>query len=144
MATSGPRRSRHRTTAQPAGEVETFLTSVAPDQRRLLMAARALIKNLVPSAVERVRVGWGLLGFSAPRYFAFVVASNGAVRLGFEHGILLDDQWGLLQGTGTQVRWIETGRVEDLEAGGVGALICQAAELARRPPPSRSRGGRPT
>src|SRR5687767_6850897 len=110
--------------------IEAFVTSHPPALRPLMVAARARIKALVPTATEAVRVGWGLLGFSAPRYFAFVVAAQGEVRIGFEHGILLDDEWGLLEGTGTQVRSIRLRRIEDLEREGIAPLITQAADLA--------------
>src|SRR5687767_13694241 len=107
-----------RDTMNTRDEIETFLGSQPPALRRLMKAARATIKILVPSAAEGVRVGWWLLGFSAPRYFAFVAPAEDEVRIGFEHGVLLDDQWGLLEGTGSQVRWIRVRRIEDLEREG--------------------------
>jgi hypothetical protein len=115
--------------------VDAFLAAHPPATRRLMEKARAKIKALVPSANEGVRTGWGLLGFSAPRYFAFLAWSKGEVRLGFDQGVLLDDDWRLLEGSGTQVRSILLRSPDDLEHQGVTALIAQAADLAgtRRP-----------
>src|SRR5262249_17867588 len=63
------------------------------------------------------------------------------VRIGFEHGILLDDDGaGLLEGTGTQMRWIVVSRPADLRRPGIPALVAQAAELA--PPPRTKRASR--
>lgn len=98
---------------------------------RTFAAARAKLMAVAPGAREAVRPGWGLLGFSAPRYFAFLAPQkDGTVRLGFEHGVVLDDQWGLLEGRGTQVRWITLRRPSEVARPGVVGLILQAVELA--------------
>lgn len=136
-----------------AADVAAFLRQLPRAQRDLLLAARARIQQLVPSATEAVRAGWGLLGFSAPRYFAFLAppparapsrgrkpppspelspSAEELVRLGFEQGVLLEDPWGLLVGAGTQVRFIPLAQASDLARPGVDALVLQAAELARR------------
>ncbi len=111
-------------------EVSAFVAAVPTTLRPVFVAARARIKMLVPHAVERVRPGWGLLGFSAPKYFAFLAPSTQGIRLGFEHGVLLDDSWGLLRDTGSQVRSVYLNSLEAVEHAGVAALILQAEELS--------------
>lgn len=112
--------------------IDAFVASVPATLRPVFVAARAQIKGLVPAVVERVRPGWGLLGFSAPRYFAFLAPGAQGVRLGFEHGVGLDDNWNLLRDEGSQVRSIYLRSVQDVEHVGVQALILQAEELSKR------------
>jgi TfoX/Sxy family transcriptional regulator of competence genes len=112
-------------------EFQKLLADHVPAVRALAKAARATIKKVVPAATEKLRQGWKLLGFSAPRYFACVAPAADHVRLGFEHGVLLDDAWGILDASsGTQMRWLTIRKPADLKRIGVAALIAQAAELA--------------
>lgn len=118
--------------AKDAPEVSAFVAAVPASLRPVFVAARARIKMLVPHAVERVRPGWGLLGFSATKYFAFLAPCPQSIRLGFEHGVLLDDSWGLLRDAGSQVRSVYLGSLEDVAHVGVAALILQAEDLSNR------------
>jgi hypothetical protein len=109
--------------------------------RALVEGARRLILRLVPEARERLRAGWGLLGYDAPRYFAYVAAAPDHARIGFERGVLLADPAGLLRGTGTQVRHVEIRAARDLRSRALAALVREAAGL-RQVPPGRSAPGR--
>ncbi|MDZ4694508.1 MAG: TfoX/Sxy family protein [Deltaproteobacteria bacterium] len=113
-------------------DLRELLKDHRPKVQQLTSAARMLLKKVVPAAVESVRPGWKLLGFSAPRYFAFVMPMNDHVRVGFEHGVLLDDQWDLLEPGGKQVKWLTVRKAADLKRPGVAALMAEAAELALR------------
>jgi hypothetical protein len=74
--------------------VEVFLDSFPAPIRRGASALRAIVRRVAPDAVERVRTGWGVIGYN--------------VHLLFEHGVLMDDPLGILEGAGTtkQVRWL--------------------------------------
>lgn len=48
------------------------------------------------------------------------------VRLGFEYGVLLEDQ-ALLEGSGSQVRYVALRSLEAIDAGRLSALIAEAA-----------------
>lgn len=92
---------------------EALLAPYPAGHRAIANALRRLVKRAVPGAIERVRPGWGLIGYDVPvgrrtRYFAFVWAEPEHVHLGFEHGVLMNDPDGLLQGRGVtkQVRWL--------------------------------------
>ncbi len=115
-------------------ELRTLLSSHMSGVQRLTAAARALFRKVVPSATEAVRHGWKLLGFSAPRYFACVAPMKDHVRIGFEYGVLLDDQWGLLESGGRQMKWLTVRSPAELKRTGIAALIAQAAEIAQTPP----------
>lgn len=101
---------------------EALLADHTPERRELANALRDLVRRVVPDAIERVRPGWGLIGYDVPvgrgktRYFAFVWAEPEHVHLGFEHGVLMDDPAGLLQGRGEtkQVRWLTFQQLADI------------------------------
>ena len=100
---------------------EALLGPYPPGHQAVANALRRLVKRAVPKAIERVRPGWGLIGYDVPvgrrtRYFAFVWPEPEHVHLGFEHGVLMDDPDGLLQGAGVtkQVRWLTLTAVGDI------------------------------
>lgn len=84
--------------------LDELLARCSPPARVVLQATRKGIIQAVPSAVERFRSGWGLVGYNAPSYFAFIFADADVVRLGFEWGVALADPLQLLEGDGRQVR----------------------------------------
>lgn len=93
--------------------VEALLADHSPEHRALANALRELVRDTIPEAIERVRPGWGLIGYDVPvgrrtRYFAFIWLEPEHVHLGFEHGVLMEDPKGLLEGRGItkQVRWL--------------------------------------
>ena len=52
------------------------------------------------------------------------------MALGFEYGVLLANDSGLLEGSGTQVRYVTIRRVEDIREQDLAALIAEAAMVA--------------
>ena len=125
------------TSSPRAATIEALLAPCPPRVRRLAEAARQRILAVVPDAVEKLRAGWGLIGYSAPGYFAFVLPMSDHVRIGFEWGVMLPDRAGLLQGTGAQVRYVVITRQQDLRAPALALLIREAAAL--RPPARATR-----
>lgn len=107
--------------------VQELLDRCTPAVRRLVSASRRRILAAVPGATERLRAGWGILGYDAPRYFAFVAPMKDHVRIGFERGVLLPDPAGLLEGNGTQVRHVVVRRVGELRNPALAALLREAA-----------------
>jgi hypothetical protein len=56
---------------------EALLAPYPPGHKDVANALRRLVKRAVPDAIERVRPGWGLIGYDVPvgrrtRYFAFI------------------------------------------------------------------------
>lgn len=109
------------------GSIDELLAPFGPKVVTLANAARRRITMLVPHAVERLRPGWGLIGYSAPKYFAFIVPLKGGVRIGFEWGVRLDDPAGLLEGAGSQVRFVTITRASQLRRRELATLINSAA-----------------
>ena len=102
---------------------EALLADHPPEHQAIANALRRLVRDAVPDAIERVRPGWGLIGYDVPfgrrtRYFAFVWVEPEHVHLGFEHGVLMDDPQGLLRGAGItkQVRWLTFKHIDEIPA----------------------------
>ena len=123
---------------KPNVSVREFLDGFEPRLRQLAEAARARILSAVPRATERVRPGWRLIGYNAPAYFAFIAFARDHVRIGFEWGVMLTNHAGLLEGTGSQVRYVAIRSVADLNRAPVSALLRSAAAIV--PPPRPQRG----
>ena len=63
---------------------EILLDDYPPDIQAVANALRAVVMTAVPDAIERVRIGWRLIGYDVPagrrtRYFAFVVPDSAAL-----------------------------------------------------------------
>ncbi len=120
--------------------VEDFVAQLSPRVGGLIRAARAKIVKVVPGAVERLRPGWGLIGYNAPAYFAFIVPAEDHVKIGFERGVELWDPEALLEGTGKQVRYVVIGSRRALQSAALTALLRQAAALGSRESARRRSG----
>jgi hypothetical protein len=109
--------------------IEDLLESYTPEVCELAEALRTRIFSLVPQVREKVYMGWKGLGYHHPQqgYFCAIFPQTDHVRLAFEHGVDLHDPDGLLEGTGTQVRYIPIFSVDDIESDAVAVLILQAS-----------------
>jgi hypothetical protein len=90
-------------TATPPDEIAAFLDSYSPATRRTMEWLRAAIRRAVPSAVERLRPGWRLLGYDLPitrhgTYFAWIWPEVEHVHVGWQVGTLMADPDGHLRG----------------------------------------------
>jgi hypothetical protein len=97
---------------------ELFLDAFPGPIQAIAHHLRHLVLDAVPDAAERVRAGWHLIGYDAPRheaegrgrsaYFAYIAPDRHHIHLGFEHGYLMRDPDRWLEGEGItrQVRWL--------------------------------------
>ena len=88
---------------------ELFLDGYPPGIREAADRLRAVVRDAVPDAIERVRTGWHLIGYDVPirkrsRYFAFVAPELEHVHLGFEYGVWMADPEQLLRGAHLNLR----------------------------------------
>ncbi len=81
----------------------------------------------VSSAAEKLRPGWGLIGYNAPTYFAFILPGPHDVQIGFERGISLADPAHLLEGDSRQVRYVPLRSASDLRKAALAELLRAAA-----------------
>ena len=115
---------------------EAFLAPYPDPIRDAANRLREIIRRTVPDAIEAVRPGWHLIGYSVPagrrtRYFGFVAPDRSHVHLGFEYGKLIDDPDGDLGGTELrQVRFLTFHHPDEVRERQVGRYIRDAARLA--------------
>ena len=110
-----------------ARSIDELLLVCGPEARALAEAARKRIFEVVPDATELLRAGWGLIGYNAPAYFAFIVPEEKRVRIGFEWGAALPDPSGLLEGDQKQIRYVTIRSIADLRGPALADLLAAAA-----------------
>jgi hypothetical protein len=114
---------------------EQFLAAFPAEIRALANQLRAHVMRTVTEVDEAVYTGWQLIGYRVRQggrshYFCFIAPFENRVTLGFEYGVLLSNDAGLLEGTGTQVRYVTIRKPEDLREQELTALIAEAAMVA--------------
>lgn len=82
---------------------DLFLSGYPVEIQELAEQLRAVVRDAVPEAIERVRAGWRIIGYDIPvrrrtRYFAFVAPEPKHVHLGWQAGIWMADPDGILRG----------------------------------------------
>jgi len=84
-------------------EISELLAFYPVPIARLAQELRRVVRRAAPTAVERVRPGWGLIGYDLPitrngTYFAWIWPENEHVHVGWQVGTLMADPRGLLRG----------------------------------------------
>jgi hypothetical protein len=115
---------------------ELFLEGYPPGIRRAVERLRAVVKEAVPDAIERVRIGWRLIGYDIPvgkrsRYFAFVWPEVEHAHLGFEYGIWMADPDNLLRGAHLKLRKVRFVTYEPGDRIPVSTLVALTRDAAR-------------
>jgi hypothetical protein len=92
---------------------ELLLEGYPEPMRAVADRLRGVIRHVMPEAIERVRVGWRIIGYDVPvgrrsAYFAWIMPQFEHVHLGFVQGAFMNDPARLLDGAGTTVlaRWL--------------------------------------
>src|SRR5512147_1882659 len=117
---------------------ELLLEGYSPGIRTSAERLRAVVRQAVPDAIERVRIGWRLIGYDVPvgkrtRYFAMIWPEPEHVHLGFEYGVWMDDPAGILRGAHLRlrkVRFVTFGPGERMPESTLVGYTRQAARLA--------------
>ena len=116
---------------------EAYLDGFPPIVRATAQELRRVVREAEPDAIERVRLGWHLIGYDLPLrryglYFAYVAPESDHVHLGFEYGVYMDDSRGLLQGAGLtrQLRWLTFASPDEIDGAATIALVREAARVA--------------
>jgi hypothetical protein len=115
---------------------DAFLEAYPPGIREAANELRAVVRRAVPDAIERVRLGWRLIGYDVPvgrrtRYFAWVAPEPLHVHLGFEHGIAIADPDRMLEGAHLRLRKVRYVTFTDGQAIPHTALVELTQEAAR-------------
>lgn len=107
------------------------------DVAELAWAARALIYEVHPDAVEVVWPKQGSAGFGlGPRkyseHYCHIIPHKRHVNLGFNHARSLGDPQGLLSGTGKRIRHVRLDRRDQLDSPHLRSLVRQAVDERRK------------
>ena len=121
--------------------IEAFLEPYPQPMRKTADALRAIVRRVVPDAIEAVRPGWRLIGYDVPLgrrsvYFAYIAPEPIHVHLGFEHGIFMDDPDGRLEGAHLnlrKVRYLTIRSIEEVEEEAFADLVREAVRVAAMP-----------
>jgi hypothetical protein len=120
--------------------VEAFLDGFSPPHRELAERLRAIVLAAAPDAIERVRVGWRLIGYDIPvgrrtSFFAWVFPEAEHIHLGFPNGVLIDDQAGAMSGAGItkRARWLTYAPGDEVDEALAADLVRAAEAVARIP-----------
>lgn len=118
----------------PQGEVETLLAGYDPEVRSLVNQLRKFIHQLVPDANEAVKLGWQSFSYRHPQqgYFCGIFPGKDSAKLVFEFGILLSDPDKLLQGDGSQVRFVNLVAGEAIPFASIQRLVQNALDLPEK------------
>jgi len=116
--------------------VEQFLSTYPADVRELALKTRALVKEIVPDAQERVYEAYKTIGYGSgtkmDAMFCYIAPMKDRINLGFYRGTVLPDADGLLEGTGKLLRHVKVRSMAEVERPALRQLIADAvAELER-------------
>lgn len=114
---------------------EQFLATFPTELRLLAEQLQAIIRYTVSNVIEAVYPGWRLIGYRAPvggksHYFCYVDPKADRVLLGFEYGVLMTNDAGLLEGSGSQVRYVAFRPGDTPSHATLAPLIAEAAAIA--------------
>ena len=98
-----------------------------------------MVRRALPGVVERVRGGWGIIGYDIPigprrtAFVAWIWAEPVHVHLGFVNGALMSDPAGLMDGRGItkKARWVTLTPDSMLDEEVLAVLLREAARVAR-------------
>ncbi|MCI0582672.1 MAG: DUF1801 domain-containing protein [Chloroflexi bacterium] len=120
---------------------EALLESVSTPMREVAAWLRGVVRRTLPEAEERVRTGWGVIGYDVPvgrrrtAFIAWLWAQPEHVHLGFPHGILLVDPEHRLEGVGItkRARWVTLTPDEKLPEAVLAGLLHEAVRVSSLP-----------
>ncbi len=122
---------------QSAMTPSEFLRTYPQNLREIAESLRDLVRSTFPSATEKVYTGWKLIGYRIPdgkkgRYFCCIVPQKkeNDVLLGFQYGIAMPDPKKLMEGNGTQVRFVRMKKKDQYPDADLIRLIEIAAQTA--------------
>jgi hypothetical protein len=121
--------------AKPGKKTEKspYVKDENPELRKVVRALQSYVKKTVPGTKETVNA-WGIPTFEAPDPFCFYMVGKKHVTFGFHFGTSLDDQGGLLEGTGKNMRHVKLRVTGDLERKGLRELVLDAARMEGKSP----------
>jgi len=129
-----------------AEQLDSFIDKFSPEHQALIRAVRKALRIRFPTANELVYDNYNffVIGYCSTErpsdcIVSIAAAANG-VGLSFYYGATLPDPHKLLQGSGSQNRFVRLESVETLARPEVAALIDAAVAQGETPLPASGRG----
>jgi hypothetical protein len=109
-------------------DAEAYLRENHAESAELALWTRARVREAEPDFAERVYRGWRGIGYHHPEagYVCAIYPRNDWVVLLFEHGAAMADPEGVLEGKGTQTRFVRVASQDDDTAALIDRLVQQA------------------
>ena len=124
---------------------EAFLAGYPEPMRAIARELREIVRRTTPEAIERVRIGWRLIGYDLPVgrrsvYFCWVAPEPGHVHLGFVDGVAMRDRDGVMRGAGVtkKARWLTFRPGDPIDRAQLEGLVEEGARVARLSPAERA------
>jgi hypothetical protein len=113
-------------------ELEQFLTPYSPMVQALALKLRALIREVMPDAIEQLDAPARLIGYGLDRTYKGLICGTtlhkAHINLMFARGTELPDPEDLLAGTGKRARHVTIREEADLERPDVRRLLIAALQ----------------
>jgi hypothetical protein len=93
-------------------EVSQYIKNAPEPYQEIMMQLRSLVHQCIPSVKESFK--WSRPVFSTEKDFAYLKVAKSYVTLGFFRFENLNDQDGLLEGTGKDMRHIKIKHVKEI------------------------------
>jgi len=129
----------------PAEQIGFFLAGYPTGIVYLGERLRRLVLETAPTAKERLRSGWALIGYDIPlgnktRYFAWIAPERKHIHLGFEYGAWMSDPDRVLEGAHLKlkkVRYLTFEPGEKLNVRALRSLVREGIRSASLPREAR-------
>jgi hypothetical protein len=116
-------------------DIESFLVSYNQDLRDLARRVRALIRDVMPTAIEQLDPSANLIAYGVDRTYKGLICGitlhKAHVNLMFAKGSELPDPHGLLTGTGKRARHIKFRSGAEIDTPAIRSLL-ESAILAQK------------
>ncbi len=116
-----------------SGTFEELLEDATPQSIPIARRLRSIIWEIHPETVEIIYLGYNSASYGiGPKkmseHYCYIMPQKAQVNLGFYYGVDLDDQEGLLEGTGKKLRHVKVRSVEDADRAAVRQLIQESLQ----------------
>jgi len=141
-----PSKAKSAQSEDPEKQLASFIAKFDPPMIRLINAVRSALRKRLPTANEVVYDNYNffVIGYSSTERASDCILSLAAnakgIIISFYYGATLPDPAGVLQGSGSQNRFIRLSRAEDLAKAENEALIAAAARQAKTPLAAKGTG----
>jgi hypothetical protein len=113
-------------------ELESFLAPYSPVIQQLALKLRALIREVMPNAIEQLDPPAHLIGYGLDRSYKGLICGitlhTAHINLMFARGTELPDPEGLLVGTGKRARHVTIRQEAELDSPAIRTLLRAALQ----------------